>query len=167
MTFWNVTLIFGGESHFLRYKGCAGLGMGIILCGRRMLYFMEYRGEHGMTKFIENINAYLSQMKIKQTYVSLKTGIDVKKLSRILTGAQDVSGTDMEKIANALGHKVEYFLSDAFYVPKINELVPEKIAFYAGNPTVKQDEIAEKLEKLMGNIDEVMSAKYRFINISR
>lgn len=120
-----------------------------------------------MTKYIENVNTYLSQMKIKQTYISLKTGIDTKKLSRILTGAQDVSATDMEKIANALGQKLEYFLSDTFSVPQINEFIPEKIAFYAGSPTAKQDEIAKKLEKLMGNIDEVMSAKYRFLNMSK
>lgn len=31
-----------------------------------------------MAKFIENVNAYLSKMKIKQTYISLKTGIDKK-----------------------------------------------------------------------------------------
>ncbi len=142
--------------------------MSIILSRRGILYCMEHRkGERDMTKYIENVNTYLSQMKIKQTYVSLKTGIDTKKLSRILTGIQDVSGTDMEKIANALGQKLEYFLSDAFSVPQINEFMPEKIAFYAGNPTDKQDEIAEKLEKLMGNIDEVMSAKYRFLNMSR
>lgn len=120
-----------------------------------------------MTKYIENVNTYLSQMKIKQTYISLKTGIGTKKLSRILTGTQDISGTDMEKIANALGQKLEYFLSDTFDVPQINEFMPEKIAFYAGNPTAKQDEIAEKLEKLMENIDEVMSAKYRFLNMAK
>lgn len=120
-----------------------------------------------MTKYIENVNIYMSQMKIKQTYVSLKTGIDAKKLSRILTGTQDVSGTDMEKIAKALGKKTEYFLSDTFNVSQIAEFMPEKIAFYAGNPTAKQDEIAGKLEKLMENIDEVLSAKYRFLNISK
>lgn len=65
-----------------------------------------------MTKYIDNVNTYLSQMKIKQTYVSLKTGIDTSKLLRILTGTQDASTADME------------------------------------------------------NIDEVMSAKYRFLNIS-
>ena len=43
----------------------------------------------------------------------------------------------------------------------------DKIAFYAGNPTAKQDEIAKKLEKLMENIDEILSAKNRFINMSR
>lgn len=118
-------------------------------------------------KYIENVNAYLSQMKIKQTYISLKTGIDTKKLSRILTGAQDISGTDMEKIANALGQKPEFFLSDDFHVPKISEFMPEKIAFYAGDPTEKQQEIAEKLVKLMENVDEVMSARYRFLNMAR
>lgn len=120
-----------------------------------------------MTKYIENVNAYLSQMKIKQTYVSLKTGIDTKKLSRILTGVQDINSTDMEKIADALGQKMDFFLSDSFCVPKIDESASKKIAFYAGDPTVEQDRIAEKLEKLMENIDEVMSAKYRFLNISR
>lgn len=120
-----------------------------------------------MTKYIENVNAYMSQMKIKQTYVSMKTGIDTKKLSRILTGTQEINGTDMEKIAKALGQKVEFFLSDTFCVPQVNEFMPEKIAFYAGNPTARQEKMAEKLVKLMENIDEVMSAKHRFLNMSR
>lgn len=120
-----------------------------------------------MTKFIENVNQYWSQMKIKQTYVSLKSGIDTKKLSRILTGNQDVNGTDMENIANALGQKPEFFLSDTFHVPQIHTFMPEKNAFYAGNPTEKQEEFAEKLVKLMENIDVVMSAKQNFLNLSR
>lgn len=119
-----------------------------------------------MTKYIDNVNAYLSQMKIKQTYISMKTGIGTKKLSRILTGMQDVSGTDMEKIANALGKKIEFFLDDSFNIPNMNNFMPEKIAFYAGNPTEKQEEIATKLFQLMENIDEVMSAKGRFLSIS-
>lgn len=119
-----------------------------------------------MTKYIENVNAYLSQMKMKQTYVSIKTGIDTKKLSRILTGAQDINSADMEKIANALGQKIEFFLNDTFSVPQIGAFMPEKIAFYAGSPTAKQEEIAEKLVRLVENIDEVMSAKHRFLRIS-
>lgn len=119
-----------------------------------------------MTKYIDNVNAYLSQMKIKQTYISLKTGIDKNKLSRILTGTQDVSATDMEKIANALGKKIEFFLNDAFHVPQIMDFESEKISFYAGEPTEKQEQMANKLLQLMENIDEVMSAKYRFLNIS-
>ena len=119
-----------------------------------------------MTKYIENVNTYLSQMKIKQTYISLKTGIDQKKLSRILTGEQDINATDMEKIANALGQKMEFFQSNTFCVPQMNDFEPDKIVFHGGYSTEKQNEIAEKLEKLMANIDEVMSAKYRFLNLS-
>ena len=62
-----------------------------------------------MTKFINNVNKYLSEMKIKQTYLSMITGIDKNKISRILTGAQEESGTDMEKIARGLGKTVEFF----------------------------------------------------------
>ena len=120
-----------------------------------------------MTKYIENINAYLSQMKIKQTYISLKAGIDTKKLSRILTGVQDVSCSDMEKIADALGKKMEFFLSDEFSVPQIAEFEPETIAFYADGTTEQQEKMTNKLISLMENIDEVISAKYRFLNIYR
>ena len=121
-----------------------------------------------MTRYIENVNLYLSGMKIKQTYISLKTGIDVKKLSRILTGAQDINSADMEKIAKALGQKPEFFLGDAFCVPKIHKFKPEKVTFYTSDPselTEQQERIAEKLMKLMENVDEVMSAKHRFLGM--
>lgn len=116
-----------------------------------------------MTKYIENVNAYLSQMKIKQTFVSLKSGIDTKKLSRILTGVQDINSTDMEKIANALGQKMEYFLSDDFVVPKVEEFTTTQIAFYAGEPDKEQEEFAMQLIELIENADEVLSAKGRFV----
>ncbi len=44
---------------------------------------------------------------------------------------------------------------------------PEKIAFYAGEPTKRQERITDNLLRLMENIDEVMSAKGRFLNMSR
>lgn len=119
-----------------------------------------------MTKYIENVNTYLSAKKIKQTYIGLKTGIDTKKLSRILTGVQDITGSDMEKISAALGKKTEYFLSDAFNVSEMSENLPENIAFYTGEATPQQEKIAGQLLELMENIDEVMSAKQRFLNIS-
>lgn len=116
-----------------------------------------------MTKFIENVNMYLSEMKIKQTFVSLKSGIDIKKLSRILTGVQDVSGTDMEKIADALGKKIEFFLSDYFFMPKMEIAAAPQIAFYAGAPNKEQEEFAMQLVELIKNADEVLSAKERFM----
>ena len=43
----------------------------------------------------------------------------------------------------------------------------DKIAFYAGEPSQKQELMAEQLIELMENIDEVMSARSRFMNIAR
>ncbi len=119
-----------------------------------------------MTLFIKNLNTYLSEMKIKQTFLSLITGLEKNKLSRILSGTQDESGSDMECIAKALGKKVEYFLSDNFVVTKIDDCSVNKIAFYAGEPSEKQQETANLLMELMENIDEILSAESRFTNIS-
>ena len=117
-----------------------------------------------MTRYIKNVNAYLAQMKIKQTYVSLKSGIDKNKLSRILTGVQKIDGEDMEKIANALGHRVEYFLADDFSVPCPGDNASAGVAFYAGQPTKEQQEFAMKLIDLIENVDEVLSAEKRFMD---
>ena len=48
-------------------------------------------------------------MKIKQSYLSMVTGIDKNKMSRLLTGSQEESGTDMEKIARGLGKVLDFF----------------------------------------------------------
>ena len=125
------------------------------------------KGEGVMTKFISNVNKYLSEMKIKQTYLSMITGIDKNKMSRLLTGSQEESGTDMEKIARGLGKNIEFFLADAINIPQVGSFAINKIAFYAGEPSHKQEQIAKQLMELMENIDEVMSAKSRFENIAR
>lgn len=119
-----------------------------------------------MTKFITNVNKYMSEMKIKQTYLSMVTGMDKNKLSRILTGVQDESGADMEAIAEGLGKKVEFFLADHKDSASERVYVSNKIAFYAGEPSQKQERIAKLLAELMENIDTVMSAKARFENIA-
>lgn len=120
-----------------------------------------------MTKFISNVNTYLSEMKIKQNYLSMITGIEKNKMSRLLTGSQEESYTDMEKIARGLGKNIEFFLVDSISISKVDELSLNKIAFYAGEPSLKQEQIANQLMKLMENIDEVISAKSRFENIAR
>ncbi len=117
-----------------------------------------------MSKYIDNVNIYLSQMKIKQKYISLKTGIDEKKLSRILNKKQKIDSDDMESIASALGHKVEYFFADDFKVPVFGDLESMGVAFYAGEPTKAQQEFAMKLIDLIENIDEILGAKNRFVN---
>lgn len=120
-----------------------------------------------MTKFISNVNKYLSEMKIKQTYLSMVTGIDKNKMSRLLTGSQEETGTDMEKIASGLGKSVEFFLADSVSVPQVGSFAMNKIVFYAGEPSHSQEQIAKQLMELMENVDEVLSAKSRFENIAR
>lgn len=117
-----------------------------------------------MTKYVENVNAYLSQMKIKQNYISKKSGMDIKKLSRILTGKQDATGNDMAQIAAALGKSVEYFWAEQVEIPELSSFMPERIAFYTGSPTAEQKHMADMLLSFMENIDEVLSAKSRFEN---
>ncbi len=69
-------------------------------------------------------------MKIKQKYVSLKSGINEKKLSRILNSEQEVDGDDMEKIAAVLGHKAEYFFLQMILKPRFMRiLIPENLHF--------------------------------------
>ncbi len=120
-----------------------------------------------MTKFISNVNKYLSEMKIKQTYLSMVTGIEKNKLSRILTGVQEESGTDMEKIARGLGKGIEFFWADEMDIPQAENFALNKIAFYAGEPSKEQEKIARQLMELIENMDEVLSAKSRFENIAR
>lgn len=94
------------------------------------------------------------------------TGIDKNKISRLLTGVQEESGTDMEKIAHGLGKNVEFFLGDSVNVPQVG-IATNKIAFYAGEPSHNQERVATLLMELMENIDEVLSAESRFENIGR
>lgn len=116
-----------------------------------------------MTKYIENVNTYLSRMKIKQNFLSLKSGIEVKKLSRILTGVQNITGSDMEKIAEALGKSVSFFLSENFCVPELQKNAKTEVVFYAGEPTGSQEEFALQLIELIENADEVLGAKARYL----
>lgn len=112
-----------------------------------------------MTKFIENVNTYLAGRSIKQAFVSMQSGIDVKKLSRILTGVQDVTGTDMEKISHALGKNIEFFLQENFTVSSYPD-----IPYYPFHPS--PDSIRKELKEftlqvadLLLNADEILSAK--------
>ena len=119
-----------------------------------------------MTKFMKNVNNYLSEMKIKHTYLSMVTGIEKNKLSRLLNGIQEESGIDMEKIAEALGKKIDFFLSETCAASEISGFSHNKITFYAGEPTEKQEKIVNELMELMENIDEVLSAKSRFVHMT-
>lgn len=118
-----------------------------------------------MANYIDNVNLYITKMKIKQTFVSFKSGINTSTLSRILNGSREVSLSEMEKIAKALGKKVDFFLDENFYVPEIPTVASSNIVFYVGEPGREQEKVAMQLLELLENVDEVLSVKWRFTDM--
>ncbi len=115
-----------------------------------------------MSKFTENVSAYMSAKKIKNNYISLKTGFDTSKLSRIMNDKQSATEAEMTSIANALGHDCAYFLQDNFVKP-VSQINSGKVALcYAGNPTKSQKATFDKLVELAENMENIVSAKSDF-----
>ena len=121
------------------------------------------KGVSAMTKFMSNMNKYLSVMKINQTYLSTLTGIDKNQLFHLLTGIQEENGTDMEKLSEALGKNPEFFLSDPFNIPNLSDFSSNRLVLYTGKLSKKQEKMATELMELMENVDEVLSAKSRLM----
>lgn len=118
-----------------------------------------------MTSYIENVNKYMKARKIKQSYVCMQSGMDAKKLSRILTGAQDVVYADMEVISSALGKNVEYFIGESLAEEEMKYEYDGKVYFHTGNPTKRQKELADMVINLFKCMDEVLGAEKRFMNM--
>jgi len=116
-----------------------------------------------MSKFVSNYNQFLTAMQIKQNYISRKSGIEENKLSRILTGKQPASETDLEVLSTAAGKTLQYFLSPDFNIKTNYPSSTTRIAFYAGEPTKKQSNIANNLLELMENVDVILSAHDSFL----
>lgn len=116
-----------------------------------------------MSKFVSNYNQFLTTMQIKQNYISRKSGIEENKLSRILKGKQSASETDLEVLSTAAGKTLQYFLSPDFNIKPNYPSSATRIAFYAGEPTKKQSNIANNLLELMENVDVILSAHDSFL----
>ena len=112
-----------------------------------------------MSRYIDNVNKFIKERQIKQTFISMKSGIEIRKLSRILGDVQDVNSTDMESIANALGHDASFFMSEAFVVEGLDEHVYQETAFYLGGASEKHKSFASNLIEMLECADEVLSAK--------
>ena len=111
-----------------------------------------------MSRFVTNVNEYLSVKKIKHTYVSSCSGIDAKKLIRILTGVQEVTETDMDKIAAVLGHTVDFFLQENFWVEEFNPQFPFDPASYSEGIEKPLAAYITLLVEFLQNVDVVLSA---------
>jgi transcriptional regulator with XRE-family HTH domain len=122
------------------------------------------KGGSVMSKFIVNVNKYLTAKKIKKAYISLKSGIETNKLSRILNGVQEATVSDMEKIAYALGEKIEFFLKEDINISNNKIIDNLNVVFYAGEPKVEQQEFGLKLIDFLENIDAVLGVEKRLLS---
>ena len=109
-----------------------------------------------MNEYIKNVNLFLSQTKIKPSYISLKSGIDEEELSHILSGEQEVKSDDIIKIAKSLGKDVNFFLSDK---PQENINYDFQETVYPEETSEKQKQFIDKTLRLLENIDQVLSSK--------
>lgn len=125
---------------------------------------MKSNNEKSVNIFIENLNSYVDANKIRHAYISLITGIEPSKLSRLMTGGQDTSYQDMEKLAGALGKKIDYFLQENFNLRGFDDVTDAQYAFYAGMPSGKQQELAEDLILFIRNMDDILGAEDRLKN---
>lgn len=112
-----------------------------------------------MTIFIKNINEYISFYKIKQTFISNQTGIEKNKLSRLLTGKQDITYKDMILISKALGKEVEYFTKEKLELKETQYKDTSSIAFYMGEPSESKIKFANKIFDFLEHIDAILGVQ--------
>lgn len=108
-----------------------------------------------MNNYIDNINMYIAHYGIKQSFLSLKSGIQKDKLNRLLNQKQEISAPDMERIAKALGKSAEYFLKD-MNLKSIDYTDSTSIAFYMGKPTKEIQEFSNKVFDFLEHVDIIV-----------
>lgn len=100
-----------------------------------------------MSKFIENVKNYLDVRNIRQTYVSLMTGWDKSKVSKVLSETIELKESEAEFLAEALGHDMAYFLTGS--IDQYRDLESAgQLAFFAGTLTDDDKNIADKLVEM-------------------
>lgn len=109
-----------------------------------------------MSKFIENVNEYLKRRQIKNNYITLMTGWDKSKVSRILNSAVDLKLEEAELLADVLGHDLQFFLGDLKDM-EMEEYQDEQIALFAGNLTHEDRMVAESLIEMFRFYDALTS----------
>ena len=112
-----------------------------------------------MNIFIANINKYITHYGIKQNFISIKTGIEKNKLSRLLNEVQDILQEDMNKIAMALNKDIAYFMDDNLGLITPNYEESTSIAFYMGTPTKEKEETANLIFDFLEHIDAILGVK--------
>lgn len=116
-----------------------------------------------MSKFAENVNEFITNKKIKQSYLALKTGMNANKISRILNQTQNATEKDMEEISNALGYPMKFFLSQEFKISD-PEKDYEQVAFYSGDVQSVNCEVVKDCISLLENIHSILGREQEMLH---
>lgn len=108
-----------------------------------------------MNTFIENVKEYLSERQLNQKYVSLMTGWNASKVSRIFSGA-NIKDNDKVTLADALGESVEFFLNGTKEMMKVYSTTSNQMAFCAGKLSEEDCVTAEYIVDLFRFYEELM-----------
>ena len=100
-----------------------------------------------MSEFIESVKDYLNVRNIRQTYVSLMTGWDKSRVSKVLNGTIELKVSEAEFLAKALGHDMTYFLVNTIEDYRENENNGQ-LAFLARTLEEEDRKIADKLVEM-------------------
>lgn len=109
-----------------------------------------------MNIFIENLNEYLSEKKIKNAYISLMTGWDKSKVSRVLNGDVDIKMEDASTLATSLGKDISFFLGNIETIKK-EAAASESFAFYAGHLDKEDQKVAANLLDMFRYYDALVN----------
>lgn len=112
-----------------------------------------------MSKIVDNINSYIENYSIKKTFLSKQTNIEKNKLSRILNNIQEPSIDEIEKISEALGKKMTYFMQDTLSFVKREYQETSSVAFYMGSPNEEKKELANQVFEFLECIDAIMGVQ--------
>lgn len=109
-----------------------------------------------MTKFIQNLNEYITHYNIKNSFIVKLTGIEKNKFSRLLNSKQDILYEDMEAIAKALGKEISYFMQENLMLKSSGYEESTSIAFYMGAVDEEKKELANLIFDFLEHIDAVL-----------
>lgn len=113
-----------------------------------------------MFSFTTNYKSYLEWKKYKQNFISIKTGMEPNKISRILNGKQSPTEEEMTALSHAVNKDISFFLDPSFKIdlPNLNT-VP--IACYVGCASKKQEDLVNSLIDFAENMDAILGIEFQ------
>lgn len=122
-------------------------------------------------KIINNINLYIKEKNIKQTWIADMLGMNKMVLSNILNlKNKNVSLEVLNNIANALDLTIEELSQDSFIIEskghEIIDITEPEVLLYGEGGDAQTTEIVKSLLNIMNVIDSVMTANEKMKSLN-